>query len=99
MLWWGLISTAALTLVGNSVVVSAEQQQQKPPMTVEEKDLAVKAGNPTTTPSLLPGTQTITTRVVGGQTVTKPSKYPFFVEWEDAKCGASLIWGGTYSSQ
>lgn len=68
---------------------------EKPPMTVEEKELAVLAGS--RTPATRPGTQTITTRVVGGTTVTQASKYPFFVEWEDAKCGASLIWGGTYS--
>jgi trypsin len=30
-------------------------------------------------------------RVVGGQQVTQESKYPFFVQWEDAYCGGSLI--------
>jgi len=32
-----------------------------------------------------------TNKIVGGTTVTTPNKYPFFLEWEDAKCGASLI--------
>ena len=67
--------------------------EPKGPKTKEEKDLMVKSvQQPQKT---RPGTQTITTRVVGGEQVTKPSQYPFFVEWEDAKCGASLIWGGT----
>ena len=29
--------------------------------------------------------ETITTRIVGGTTVTDPTKYPYFLEWEDAK--------------
>jgi secreted trypsin-like serine protease len=33
----------------------------------------------------------ITNRVVGGNPVPTTTKYPFFIEWEDAKCGASLI--------
>ncbi|CAB9504563.1 Vitamin K-dependent protein C (Fragment) [Seminavis robusta] len=31
------------------------------------------------------------TRIVGGDLVDNAFKYPFFMEWEDAKCGASLI--------
>jgi len=30
-------------------------------------------------------------RIVGGTTVTNPTKYPYYMEWEDAKCGATLI--------
>jgi hypothetical protein len=33
----------------------------------------------------------VSNRIVGGTLITNPSKYPYFIEWEDAKCGASLI--------
>jgi hypothetical protein len=33
----------------------------------------------------------ISTRIVGGTIVTNPTKYPYYLEWKDAKCGASLI--------
>ena len=35
------------------------------------------------------------TKIVGGTAVTNKNKYPYFLEWEDNRCGASLIWGGT----
>lgn len=34
---------------------------------------------------------TTTTRIVGGTPVDSKTKYPYFIEWEDAKCGASLV--------
>jgi secreted trypsin-like serine protease len=33
----------------------------------------------------------VSNRIIGGTMVTNPSKYPYYIEWEDAKCGASLI--------
>ena len=37
------------------------------------------------------GEEEVQNRVVGGDPVPSITKYPFFLEWEDAKCGASLI--------
>lgn len=71
----GLFLTPSLTL--------ADEEPPLPPLTLLEKNKLAKGGK-----DLKPA---IDIRVVGGDQVTQRSKYPFFVEWEDAKCGASLI--------
>lgn len=66
--------------------VETPQQAQRPPKTLLEKNKSAKE-----TPRLNP--QGLDTRVVGGNQVNSKSKYPFYVEWEDANCGGSLVWG------
>ena len=75
----------------NTALLPATLDEKNRKHALAELEKAGKAKN------LAPGLQvdTIQTRVVGGSQVTSKSKYPFFVEWEDAKCGASLVWGGT----
>lgn len=75
-------SLALFSLLAN--VVAADVNTG--PLTLLEKKKREQANNK---PQLNPGQ--LQDRVVGGTQVTDESKYKFFVEWEDAKCGASLI--------
>lgn len=42
-------------------------------------------------PTTTHGNGRISTRIVGGNDVTNPAQYPFFVDWSDNSCGGSLI--------
>lgn len=76
---------ALLGLVAAPLTTAAEKEVGNPPRTLVEKNKrAAMDETSRTTPGLA-------TRVVGGQQVTDGSLYKYFVEWEDAKCGASLI--------
>ena len=75
----------AQTKTGGPPVVDTIPEEDFPPLTLLEKNKLAKASGSS---GLKLGLET---RVVGGSQVTQESKYPFFCEWEDAKCGGSLI--------
>ncbi|CAB9504569.1 Transmembrane protease serine [Seminavis robusta] len=90
-----LLPLSSVVMGGETVVdkvalgsnLAAEDNPITRPMTLSEKIKLQKsyASEPT-----FPG-MGIDDRVVGGSPVTSQSEYPFFVEWESAACGASLI--------
>lgn len=74
---------------GTTVELPEPAETRKEPLTLLEKNKNAELAKGGKSSGPKPG---IDVRVVGGTKVTQESKYPFFVQWEDAYCGGSLIY-------
>lgn len=89
----GLFLTPSLILANKENGKAPEHSATPPSQPEDDRPLTLLEKNKLQKASKNGGLKSgLEVRVVGGNQVTQESKYPFFVEWEDAKCGASLIY-------